>query len=155
MKTNLPICRWRGQHENGNATCASVKVRSPATGFDAASVCINRSGSPCIFADHEPVTEEQLAARRARQTPPPANGPGTEMKAMLASMGINPESCQCERRAAQMNRWGVAGCREHRLEIAAWLREAATQAITDFAVTDPVEAFLPLVDEAIRRAEQG
>ncbi|HWA98208.1 MAG TPA: hypothetical protein VG713_06930 [Pirellulales bacterium] len=67
----------------------------------------------------------------------------------------------------QMNTWGVVGCREHRDEIVAWLRESyaelstsekiaaiARAAASGLALTvagiDPVGN---LVDEAIRLAE--
>lgn len=140
-------------HDDGRATCASVKIRNGDKPFCAAHTCVNRDGSPCFAADHEPLTAEQLAERAERQRPTPAEGPGTELKAMLSALGISPDNCNCNARAAQMNRWGVAGCCEHRLEIAEWLREAAAGKVTEFAVTDPAEAFLPLVDEAIRRAD--
>lgn len=143
----IPVCRWRETHASGKATCASPKVRGGQNGFDAEKVC-----STCAIADHEPLTPEQIAARNQPRSPVPAHGPGTELKAMLAELGISPENCNCNARAAQMNRWGAA-CKEHRLEIAAWLKEAATNAVTEFKVDDPIEAFLPLVDEAIRRAE--
>ena len=106
----------------------------------------------------------------AAPTPAPAaapSGPGTELKALLASLGLTPASgCDCNARAAQMNAWGVAGCRERRAEIVAWLREQATKASWSlaavaawkalkgfrrwFRVRDPLGS---IVDEAIRRAE--
>ncbi len=43
---------------------------------------------------------------------PPGYGPGTELKAMLAQLGIteNP-ACDCNAKALQMDFWGVDGCR--------------------------------------------
>lgn len=98
----------------------------------------------------------------ARQPKPALQyGPGTELKKLLASMGIRPDaSCSCNTRASEMDRWGVTGCRMHRDEIIGWLREGyvawgwrdklppAVQA--NVAVIDP---FPELVDEAIARAE--
>lgn len=57
--------------------------------------------------------------------PPPAHGPGTQLKAIFASLGINPKSqCQCNEKSAWMNRWGVDGCRERRDIIVGWLRDS-------------------------------
>lgn len=40
------------------------------------------------------------------------------------SLNINPSpKCDCNKRAAQMNEWGIAGCREHFQEIVGWMRE--------------------------------
>lgn len=87
------------------------------------------------------------------------------MTAVLLELGINKLSgCQCAAHAAQMDAWGVAGCREHRSEIVEWLRQgydasnwnsvvrAAVSLIkTDFiSFTDPLGS---IVDEAIRRAK--
>lgn len=50
--------------------------------------------------------------------------PGSELHAMLATLGISPTvECGCEDRMAQMDAWGVDGCREHFEEIIGWLRE--------------------------------
>lgn len=149
----LPTCSWRTMQTDGLATCGSPKVMGGDRPFPPASVCINRDGSPCVYANHPPLTPEQIAEREARRKPL-TDGPGAELKIMLTDLGVSPENCQCEQHAAQMNLWGVEGCKQHRLEIAAWLKEAAASAVTEFKVEDPVEAFLPLVDEAIRRAEE-
>lgn len=43
---------------------------------------------------------------------PPGWGPGTELKLILASIDIFPSpGCSCNAMAAQMDRWGVAGCK--------------------------------------------
>ena len=94
-------------------------------------------------------------------------GPGTELHAILESMGIKPsESCPCRNRICQMNKWGPEGCRERRDEIVAWLREqqerrgwaeqisAGMRTLTTglafrLNLVDPLGS---LVDEAIRRA---
>ena len=96
----------------------------------------------------------------------PTVGPGTELKLMFNELGVAVSpSCDCNYRAAEMDRWGVDGCRERRTEIVNWLDEA--QAKKSWAaklmigvkavakgwvnVTDPIGS---LVDEAIRRAEE-
>lgn len=104
------------------------------------------------------------AGLAAQPQPPTCEGPGTELKALLASLGLTPASgCDCNARAAQMNAWGVDGCREHRDEIIAWLQEqkdkagwlvAAQVGLKVFSepwfkMSDPLGS---MVDEAIRRA---
>lgn len=99
-----------------------------------------------------------------RQTP---SGPGTELKHLLASIGITEASgCGCGAKAAEMNRWGVAGCKEHRAEIIAWLREqqqkagwaatltAGINAVAAGLWLNPLDLLGSLVDEAIRRASR-
>ncbi|GIW60111.1 MAG: hypothetical protein KatS3mg087_1177 [Patescibacteria group bacterium] len=55
---------------------------------------------------------------------PPNEGPGTELKKILSSIGINPtESCDCNAKARQMDIWGVEGCEENFDTIVQWLRE--------------------------------
>lgn len=97
-------------------------------------------------------------------------GPGTELKKLIASLGINPSpSCDCNAKARQMDEWGVEGCRERRDQIAKDLSDnaprwkwsdrvkAAALAVTSglafkLSVTDP---FGSLVDLAIANAEKA
>jgi len=51
-------------------------------------------------------------------TPRQAGGPGTELKAIFAEMGVKEEEgCGCNALAAQMDQWGVEGCEKRRDEI--------------------------------------
>lgn len=55
-------------------------------------------------------------------------GPGTELKAILASIGINPSvHCSCNARMRQMDEWGIEGCEEHFDTIIGWLEEKAAE----------------------------
>ncbi|REK19178.1 MAG: hypothetical protein DWQ37_01945 [Planctomycetota bacterium] len=98
-----------------------------------------------------------------------ASRPGAMLAHLLAELGIvQRQGCGCQNRARQMDDWGVEGCREHRAQIAAWLRtdlrrygwrerlRAAVRAVrTGLAFRlNPFDLFTGLVDEAIRRAEQ-
>lgn len=117
-----------------------------------------------IQAGKCPIGRFELSAEElAKLFPPapPAVGPGTELTAMLKLI-VDDESCSmCGLRAAQMNAWGVAGCREHRTEIIDWLMVAANERGWMVKIQAGVRArrhCLPLsigglVDEAIRRAE--
>jgi hypothetical protein len=88
---------------------------------------------------------------------------GHELHALLAELGSQPTSgCGCAAKAAQMNAWGIDGCRDHREDIVEWLKEAYTHATwletiragwRGLWVVNPLEPFGSLVDEAIRRAE--
>jgi hypothetical protein len=59
---------------------------------------------------------------------PLGKGPGTELKSILSSVGINSSpNCACNRRMAQMDQWGVKECKEHFDEIVGWINESAVQ----------------------------
>jgi hypothetical protein len=54
------------------------------------------------------------------------SGPGTELKAILATLGITHQpGCDCNAKAAQMDAWGVAGCRSNFNQIVVWMRDGA------------------------------
>lgn len=53
----------------------------------------------------------------APTAPPVPSGPGTELKAILAGMGILPGTCSCAAMLARMNAWGPEGCEQHLEEI--------------------------------------
>lgn len=46
--------------------------------------------------------------------------PGTLIKTGLEFMGIDPAVCNCEEHAAQMDAWGVVGCRDNLEKIVGW-----------------------------------
>lgn len=56
----------------------------------------------------------------------PTDGPGTELKRLLARVGITATpDCSCNARAAEMDRQGVEWCEENIETIVGWLREQA------------------------------
>jgi len=58
-------------------------------------------------------------------------GPGSELKKLLATLGIDHSWCEsCSQRRQQMDAWGVQGCREHLEQIVEWLKQAETKAAT-------------------------
>jgi hypothetical protein len=94
-------------------------------------------------------------------------GPGTELKVLLASLGLTAGGCQCDAHAQKMNNWGTEGCKEHKEEILSWLRAEQkkrgwrdfllagrnallTGLVTKVKILDPAPG---LLEEAIRRAE--
>jgi hypothetical protein len=97
------------------------------------------------------------------------SGPGTELKALLAELGITEfKGCGCCDKVRQMDAWGIDGCKEHFAEIRAWLIEAqakaswfdkvkaaALAATSGLAThTDPLDIAGSLVRLAIQRAEE-
>jgi len=57
---------------------------------------------------------------------PPPHGPGTELKKLLATVGIAATpNCSCNARAAEMDRQGADWCEENIETIVGWLREEA------------------------------
>lgn len=109
-------------------------------------------------------------ARTRRTIPPVPLGPGTELKNILASIGLTPQGCRCETRVAQMNQWGIEGCKQpaNREAIINWLRTEekkrgwgdkikaglltiTTGLVAELSPTDPLGS---IVDVAISRAEE-
>lgn len=92
--------------------------------------------------------------------------PGHHLKRILEELGqISQGGCQCEKRANQMDEWGLAGCREHRAEIVGWVREGwgalgwgdkARAVIRGLWAghRNMADPFGSVVDEVFRRAAQ-
>jgi hypothetical protein len=60
------------------------------------------------------------------QPAPPSHGPGTELKKLLARVGIvATDSCPCNARAAEMDARGCEWCEANIETIVGWLREQA------------------------------
>jgi peroxiredoxin len=74
------------------------------------------------------ITPQRVAAREIR-----GEGPGTELKKMLAKMGIPVTAdCPCNERAATMDRNGWAWCQQNLETIVGWMREEAAKRGTIF-----------------------
>jgi hypothetical protein len=70
---------------------------------------------------------EKVSNFAAEPAPPPTHGPGTELKKLLAKVGItSTPDCSCNARAAEMDRQGVDWCEANIDNIVGWLREQAT-----------------------------
>lgn len=113
-----------------------------------------------------------LGATGATQPPAPAEGPGTELKKLLESLGVTmPPNCDCNAHMAEMNRNGVAWCQANRAKVMEWLAEGRKQTawrtqlgaalrgvangLTGSWSPNPTDPLGSLVDEAIRRAEEN
>jgi len=99
----------------------------------------------------------------------PGYGPGTELKEILASLGISPAgNCGCNAKAVDMDKLGNDGCEENLEQIAQWLRDGAPNwgwkdkikaAANAFATglafkLDWTDPYPGLVVEAIRRSRE-
>jgi len=70
----------------------------------------------------------QPVVSHAEQVAPPiTRGPGTELKKLLALIGItSAPDCACNAHAAEMDRMGGEWCADNLDTIVGWLREQAT-----------------------------
>jgi len=88
---------------------------------------------PCVVSqdgDEWTIDVDHPAYPRVSRLPqPPAqpiSGPGTELKKLLAKVGITATpDCACNARAAEMDRQGVEWCEANVDTIVGWLREQA------------------------------
>jgi hypothetical protein len=89
---------------------------------------------PCVVTqdgDEWTIDVDHPAYPRVSRLPqtvaPPTHGPGTELKKLLAKVGITASpDCACNARAAEMDRQGVEWCEANTDSIVGWLREQAT-----------------------------
>jgi len=102
---------------------------------------------PAYPATPKPGHEPQPAA-----PPPPTHGPGTELKKLLAKVGITASpDCSCNARARTMDEKGCDWCEANLDEIVDWLREEATKRGLPFVDM----AGRMLVRRAIRNARKA
>lgn len=79
-------------------------------------------------------------------------GPGSELKALLAKMGIKASpNCSCNARAALMDHMGIEWCEQHIDDIVGFLREEAAKRKLPFIDA----AGRALVKMAIKRAKKN
>lgn len=145
--------------------CPSCARRIPARVFPVHCVCNAIHDDPSAGKWVERTTEATVH-QEPRQLQTGRGYPGAELAALLAELDIQEEGCGCKKFARKMNRWGVAGCREHRQEIVDRLKEkagkrdwgtkvwAAVRVVATGATwLNPLDIYGSLADEAIRRAE--
>jgi hypothetical protein len=92
---------------------------------DALDIRIKTSGRPVYSAQRQP--DGTFTFHEG--TPPPlplGEGPGTELKKLLALVGINARpNCSCDAMAAQMNRLGPDWCLANEDKILAVMEQEA------------------------------
>jgi len=81
-------------------------------------------------------------------------GPGTQLKRYLKRLGIEATAnCSCNARAAQMDLWGPAKCRENIETILDWLKEESDKRGMGYLYVRDVVRIM--VNSAIRAAEKA
>lgn len=112
----------------------SLKVRS-LTADDVPERGIRCRCGERLFSDSLKKPAERIRPHT------PAEGPGSELKKLLAEMGVtNFTGCNCDAKAAQMNRWGVDGCRDRLDQIRGWIAEAQAKASWTDTITAAAKA---------------
>lgn len=177
--TNLDRCEEEGRDKGGycllepqgsraswvrlspTGKSPSIHVNHPARFTNHGEVCYEAKSSighqHPIWGDAAKYWPGELEKR----------GPGTELKNLLASLGIMQEPiCSCQKMADNMDAWGPQGCEEHFAEIVEWMHankeryswakriEAAANAVkTGLALRiNWLDPFPDIVREAIRLA---
>lgn len=101
-----------------------------------------------------PLTHEGRTSITSR----PPGGPGTELKRLLESLGIQPTgSCACDARAALMDDRGPEWCRENMDTIVSWLREEAERRgmpFVEFAVCQLIKLAILRAERAVAKARK-
>lgn len=155
------------RRQQGNGVQGEVRVNPVVNPGVTQEVVQNEVQSVQVSSVQK--AEEGKKAEERKRVAPPGFGPGTELKIMLSTLGINPsETCDCNGKAVQMDLWGVEGCKENRETIIGWMKDgqkrwgwkdkvaAATKAVLSGLAfkLNVVDPYPGLIDEAIRRAEE-
>lgn len=100
-----------------------------------------------------PADQYRLLVRKySRHGPPPTQGPGTELKILLKTIGIEAKpGCKCNKRAQMMDEMGCDWCAANIDTISAWLAEEAERRSLPYAPS----AGKLLIKWAISRARKG
>jgi hypothetical protein len=98
---------------------AIAKRGEQIPGYEAEVMqCVTRSTATHVF-----IPRHDYDRLRAKYAP---TGPGTELKALLKTIGIVASpTCSCNKRAKVMDEKGCDWCEEHIDEIDGWLAEEA------------------------------
>jgi len=111
-----------------------------------------RQGTPLRDPDGQirvVMIDDAKFSKITEKPPAPSHGPGTELKALLAMIGIKSSpTCSCNARSAKMDEMGVAWCAENVGVIVGWLQEEANKRRLPFSKF----AARKLVQTAIARA---
>lgn len=126
--------------------------------------CGNPVAVPTKFAEL-PVRRHCGKSEPTGRATQPKDGPGSELKRLIAELGLSPvKGCGCNALAARMNAGGLEWCHVHRGEIldqlaaaaskagwGEWARAGALAAMGGWL--RPADPFGSMLSEAIRRWE--
>jgi hypothetical protein len=99
------------------------------------------------------LSDKAYATLSAKYRPAPAQsgGPGTELKALLAKIGIRSSpTCSCNKRAKTMDENGIAWCEQNVETICDWLAEESAKRKLPFLRA----AGKVIINMAIKRAKK-
>jgi hypothetical protein len=99
------------------------------------------------------LTDEAYESLKTKYaSPPPTSGPGTELKKLLKTIGIEAKpGCKCNKRAQTMDEKGCDWCAENLDTISSWLQEEAERRNLPYVPS----AGKLLIKWAISRARKG
>jgi hypothetical protein len=101
-----------------------ARCRQRGHTLDEVRGCIVRQDGDHITVDETHPAYPRF--RKPRYAGPKPSGPGTELKALLKTIGIVASpTCSCNKRAKVMDEKGCDWCEEHIDEIDGWLAEEA------------------------------
>jgi hypothetical protein len=146
-------CRQRGCKAVG-LDYADPCGKCPEGHFGPTSFECRSAKTPCpgVVAVVMPSPLTTVAANTAQSVATKGGGPGTELKAMLAQVGIVASpSCSCNLYAAEMDRHGPDWCERHIDTIVDWMALEAKRR----GLPMPRLVGLHLVRRAIRRARRA
>jgi len=108
------------------------------------------SAARTVTDTHALIPEDRYKELRAKYTP--TQGPGTELKKLLKTIGIEAKpGCKCNKRAQTMDEKGCDWCAENIDLISAWLQEEAERRGLPYIPT----AGKWIINLAIKRARRG
>jgi len=102
-----------------------ARCRERGYTLDEVRPCIvSQDGDQITVDETHPAYPREAKPGFTPQPPPPASGPGTELKKLLKLVGITASpTCSCNARARRMDTDGCDWCEAHVDEIVGWLRE--------------------------------
>lgn len=114
---------------------------------------------PCIVhQDGNDITVDEThpAYPHPRTPEAPASGPGTELKALLATIGIHSSpTCKCNKMAKQMDQWGPDESLAHLEEIVDVMQETAQKRSLPFLRAGARQMVRIACWKARRKARKG
>jgi len=124
------FCKWVDATSHWQCSKCSCRVPKAVSDSPPLAACPASAREAGVsFAAHQ--WRLVSAVRASVSSPIPskkASGPGTELKKMLARLGIRSSSgCKCNSRADEMDAWGPDECEKRIDEIVGWLREESAK----------------------------
>lgn len=118
--------------------------------MDMNGVVCSRAASALRKAG-KPVMPELFTCIRESQR----EGPGSELKALLSYWAKPDHACGCNAKIAQMNMWGIQGCKANFSRIVGWIHTEAVDRLPWLKYVPCRWYFRRLVRRAILNADRA